>query len=125
MQVSTPLMNGILHWNLSDRKCPQLSRNLLNSDFNCTEVSRVSKLPWISCFPSLRTLIMTGFNVTFSCSTGFKVCFFFHSNGKAKAFLSSFSFSFNLTRRYSRTEKLTIRQILYFLLIEIRSGFLV
>ena len=118
----------VFHWGLSDSKSPQVSRTLLSilAVLNNAVVWMVSTQPPTSESSSLfnnplvtvsKAPIPIGIIVTFM----FHV--FFNSLARSR-YLSFFSRSFSYILWSAGTAKSTILQILFFLLIIIRSGLL-
>ena len=115
----------VFHWSLSDSKSSQISRTLLSilSDLNNALVWTASTRPVISkssspCANSLVTLPSAPITI------GITVTFMFHSffNSLARSRYSSlFSHSFSFTQWSAGTAKYTNLQVLFFLLIIIRS----
>ena len=116
----------VFHWNLSDSKSPQVSRTLLSilAILSNAVVWMVSIHPFISKSSSAfinplvtvpRTPIIIGINATFRFHS------FFSSLVRSR-YLFFFSLSFNFTLWSARTAKSKIFQVLFFLLIIIRSG---
>ena len=115
----------VFHWSLSD-KSPHVSRTLLCilADLNNVMVWMVSTRPLISkSFTPFTKPLVTVLRAP--RTIGITVTFMFHSffNFRARSrYLSFFSLSFNFTLWAAGTAKSTIRQVLFFLLIIIRSG---
>ena len=119
----------VFHQNLSDSKTPQINRTLLSilADFNNVVVWMVSTHPIISKSTSSSTNLLVTVPRA-PVTIGLTITFIFHSffNSQAKSrYLSFFLLSFNFTLQSARTAKSTIWQVLFFLLIIIRSGCLV
>ena len=116
----------VFHWNLSDSKYPQVSRTLLSilADLNNAVVWMVTTRPLIS--KSFSPLINSSVTVPkASITIGINVTFMFPSffNNLAKSrYLSFFSLSFNFCQWSEGTTKSSVLQVLFFLLIIIRSG---
>ena len=118
----------VFHWSLSDSKSLQVSRTRLRilAVFSNPVIRIVStRMPTSkSSRPFHNTLVIVR---KAPITIGAIVTFMFHSffNSKAKSrYLSFFEHSFRLILWSAGTEKLTILQILFFLLIIIRSGLL-
>ena len=128
----------VFHWSLSDSKSPQVSRTRLR-----ILVVLSNAVVWIvsthlpnskSSRPFINPLVIVpnapitvGTIVTFMFHSNSLaiVTFMFHSNSLAKSrYLSFFSLSFRFILWSAGTAKSTILQILFFLLIIIRSGLL-
>ena len=118
----------VFHWSLSDSKCPQVSRTLLSilAVFNNAVVWMVSTRPPTSkssrpfnnhLITEPKAPITIGTIVTFMFHS------FFYSLARSR-YLSLFSHSFSFTLWSAGTAKSTILQILFFLLIIIRSSLL-
>ena len=115
----------VFHWRLSDCKSLQVSRTLLSilSVFNNAAVWIVSTRPPTSrpfnkpLLTVLRAPITIGIIVTFMFHS------FFNSIARSR-YLSLFSHSFCFIQWSAETAKSKILQILFFLLIIIRSGLL-
>ena len=117
----------VFHWSLSDSKSPQVSMTLLSilTNLNNVTVWKASIRPLISKSSSPFT------NWSFSeCtkstnynwySSHFHVPQFFNSLVRSR-YLSFFTLSFSFTLWSSRTAKSTILQVLFLLLIIIRSS---
>ena len=112
----------VFHWSLSDSKSPQVSRTL--ADLNGAIGWMVSTRPVISMSsspfhnPSVtipRSSITIGINVTFMFHSSF------YSLSRSR-YLFFFSLSFNFTLWSARTAKSPILQVLFLLLIMIKSG---
>ena len=116
----------VFHWRLSDSKSPQVSRTLLNilAVFNNAVVWMVStRSPTSKSSGPFNNPLVT--IPTAPITIGIIVTFMFHSffNSLARSrYLSLFSHSFSFILWSAGTAKLTILQILFFLLIIIRSG---
>ena len=118
----------VFHWSLSESKSPQVSRTLLSI---LTVLSNA--VIWIvsTCPPtpkSSRTfnnplVIVPKAPITIDTIVTFMCHSFFNSLARSR-FLSFFSHSFSFILWSAGTAKSTILQILFFLLIIIRSGFL-
>ena len=118
----------VFYWSLSDSKSPQVSRTLLSilAVLNNAVIWMVSTRPpiFMSSNPFSNPL------VTFPnrpITIGIIVTCMFHSffNSLARlSYLSFFSHSFSFILWSARTAKLTILQVLFFLLIIIKSGLL-
>ena len=118
----------VFHWSLSDSKSPQVSRTRLKilAVLSNAVVWIVSTRPPISksSRPFNNPLVIVP-NALITIGT--IVTFMFHSffNSLARSsYLSFFSLSFRFILWSTGTAKLTILQILIFLLIIIRSGLL-
>ena len=114
----------VFHWSLSVSKSPQVSRTLFSilAILNNVVVWMVSTRPLISKSSSPCTKVTVP---RASIKIGINFTFMFHSffNSLAKSwFLSFFSFPFNFILWLARTAKSTILQVLFFLLIIIKSG---
>ena len=116
----------VFNWRLSDSKSPQVSRNLLSilAVFNNAVVwmvstrSPTSKSSWTFDNPLVtvpKAPITIGIIFTFMFHS------FFNSLARSR-YLSLFSHSFSFILWSAGTAKATILQILWFLLIIIRSG---
>ena len=118
----------ISHWSLTDSKFPQVSRTLLSilADLNNAVVWMVSTRPVIFQLSNLFTnlsVIVSRAPITI----GIIITFMFHSFSCSLArsrYLSFFLLSFYFTLWSARKAKFTIQQVLFFLLIIIRSGHL-
>ena len=116
----------VFHWSLCDSKFPQVSRTLLSilADLNNVVEWIVSTRPLISKSSSpFNYPLVTGPKVR--TTIGIIVTFMFHSFFDLLArsrYLSFFSFSFIFTQGSAGTATSTILQVLFFLLIIIRSG---
>ena len=119
----------VLHWSLIDSKSPQVSRTLLSilTVFNNAVIWVVStrhptpksSRPFNNPLATVpKSPITIGIIVTFI------LCSVFNSLARSR-YLSFFSYSFSFILWSARIAKLTILQVLFFLLIIIRSGFLV
>ena len=108
----------VFHWNLSDSKCPQVSRTLLGilAILNNAVVWIVSTCPQTSKSSSpFSNPLVTVPNAPITI--GIIVTFMFHSffNSQARSrYLSFFSHSFSFILWLARTTKLTILHILFF-----------
>ena len=118
----------VFHWILSDSKFPQVSRTLISilSILNNAAVRMVSTHTHISesSNPFNNPLVTVP---KAPITTGIIVIFMFHSflNSRAKPrYLSFFSHSFSFILWSAEIAKLTILQILFFLLIIIRCSLL-
>ena len=118
----------VFHWSLSDSKTPQVSWTLLSilAVFSNAVIWIVSTYPPTSkpARPFKSPLVIVPKS---PITIGTIVTFMFHSffNSLARSrYLSFFSHSFSLILWSTGTAKSTILQILYFLLIIIRSGLL-
>ena len=118
----------VSHWSLSKNKSPQISRTLFSilANFNNAVIWIVSIHPIISKSSSPCTNPLV--NVPRAPITiGIIITFMFHSFFNSLAwsrYLSPFSHSFDFTLWSASTAKSTIMQVLFFLLIIIRSGHL-
>ena len=118
----------VFHWSLSDSKSPQVSRNLLSilSVLNNAVVWMVSTRPPTSKSSSpfsnpLVTVPNTPITIGIIVTCMFHS--FFNSLARSK-YLSFFSHSFSFILWSVGTAKSTILQVLFLLLIIIRSGLL-
>ena len=118
----------VFHWSLSDSKSPQVSRTRLRmlAVFSNAVVWIVSTRPPIS--KSSRPfnnplVIVPNKTITIGTTVTFMLHSFFNSLARSR-YLSFFSLSFRFILWSARTAKSTILQILFFLLIIIRSGLL-
>ena len=116
----------VFHWSLSDSKSPQVSRTLLNilAVLNNAVIWIVSTRPPTSksSRPFNNPLVIVP---KAPIAIGTIITFMFHSffNSLARSrYLSFFSHSFSFILWSAGTAKSTILQILFFLLIIIRSG---
>ena len=115
----------VFHWSLSDSKSPQVSRTLLSilAVLNNAVVWMVSTHPHTSKSSSLfNSPLVTVLNAPITI--GIIVTFMFHSFFSSLVrlrYLSFFSFSFSFILWSTKS---TILQVLFFLLITIRSGLL-
>ena len=118
----------VFHWSLSDSKSPQVSRTRLrilvvlrNADIwivSTRPPTSKSSRPFNNPLVIVpKTLITIGTIITFMFHS------FFNSLARSK-YLSFFAHSFRFILWSAGTAKLTILQILFFLLIIIRSGLL-
>ena len=109
----------VFHWSLSDSKCSQVVRILLNilADFNFAVVWMMSTRPFISKSSSPfinplvtvpRASIIIGINVTFLFHS-------FFSSLERSTYSSFFSHSFNFTQWSAGTAKSKILQFLFVL----------
>ena len=118
----------VFHWSLSDCKSPQVSRTFLSilAVLNSAVVWTVSTRPATSKSSSpFSNLLVTVPNAPITI--GIIVTFMFHRffNSLARSrYLSFFSHSFSFIPRTAGTAKSTILQVLFFLMIFIRSGLL-
>ena len=116
----------VFHWSLSDSKYPQLSRTLLNILAVLNNVWMVSTRPPTSKSSSpFSNHFVTVPNAPITI--GIIVTCMFHSffNSLARSrYLSFFSHSFSFILWSAGTAKSTILQVLFFLLIIIRSSLL-
>ena len=118
----------VFHWSLSDSKSPQISRTLLSilAVLHSAVVWTVSTRPPMSKSSSLFTNpLVTVPNAPITI--GIIVTCMFHSFFDSLArsrYLSFFSHSFSFILWSAGTAKSTILQVLFFLLIIIRSGLL-
>ena len=118
----------VFHWSLSESKSPQTSRTLLSilAVLNNVVVWMVFTRPPTSksSSPFSNPLVTVP---KAPITIGIIVTCMFHSfsNSLARSrYLSFFSHSFSFILRSARTAKSTILQVLFFLLIIIRSGLL-
>ena len=114
----------VFYWSLSESKSPQISRTPLSIQ---VVVSMVSVLPLISSLPNLFSRYL-GTVPKVSCTTGFTLTFMFHnffSSLPRSRYLQGFFFYFLFTLWSTGMEKSIRWQVLFFLLVKIRSGFLV
>ena len=109
-----------------DNKSPKISRTLLSilADLNNAVVYLVSACPLISksSVPCINPLVTKSRALI---SIGIIVIFMFHSFVSSLArsrYLSFFSLSFNVSRWSAGRAKSAILEVLYFLLVFIRSG---
>ena len=118
----------VFHWSLRDSKSPQVSRTLLSilAILNNAVIWMVSThLPTSKSSSPFSNPLVTVPNAPITI--GIIVTCMFHSffNSLARSrYLSFFSHSFSFILWWARTAKLTILQILFFLLIIIKSGLL-
>ena len=118
----------VFHWSLSDSKSPHVSRNHLRilAVLNNVVVWMVpTRPPTTKSFRSFSNPLVTVPNTP--VTIGIIVTCMFHSffNSLARSrYLSLFSHSFSLILWSAGTAKSTILQVLFFLLIIIRSGLL-
>ena len=118
----------VFHWSLSDSKSPQVSRTLLSilAVLNNVVVWMVSTRPPTSksSSPFSNTLVTIP-NALITIGIIFTCMFhsFFNSQARSR-YLSFFSHSFNFILWSAGTAESTILQVLFFLLIIIRSGLL-
>ena len=118
----------VLHWSLSDSKSPRVSRTRLKIQavISNAVIWIVSNHPPTSkCSRSFNNplVIVTKAPITI----GIIIIFMFHSffNSLARSrYLSFFAYSFRFIPCSAETTKSTILQIIFFLLIIIRSGLL-
>ena len=118
----------VFHWRLSDTKSPQVSRTLLSilAVLNNAVVWMVSSCPPVSKSSSLFSNPLVTVPNT-PITIGIIVTCMFHSffNSLARSrYLFFFSHTFSFILWSARTSKSTILQVLFFLLIIIKSGFL-
>ena len=116
----------VYHWSLTGNKSHQVSRTLLRilANLNNAVVWMVPSCLVISKSSSPCTnhsVIVQRAPITIGIIVTFMFHRFFNSLAKSR-YLSFFSHSFNYTLWYAGTAKSTIMQVLYFLLIIIRSG---
>ena len=118
----------IFHWSLSDSKSPQVFRTLLSilDVLNNAVVLMVSTRPPTSksSSPFSNPLVMVP---NAAITIGIIVICMFHSFFNSLAwsrYLSFFSYSFSFILWSAGTTNSTILQVLYFLLIIIKSGLL-
>ena len=117
----------VFHWSLSDSKSPQVSRNHLRM---LAVLSNA--VIWIvsTCLPTSKSsrpfnnplVIVPKAPITIGTIITFMFHSFFNSLARSR-YLSFFSHSFSFILWSAGTAKSTILQILFFLLIIIRSGF--
>ena len=118
----------VFHWSLSDSKSPQVSRTLLSilAVLNNVIIWIVStRLPTSKSSSPFCNPLVTVPNAPITI--GMIVTCMFHSffNSLAMSrYLSFFSHSFSFILWSAGTAKLTILQVIFFLLIIIRSGLL-
>ena len=118
----------VFHWSLNDSKSPQVSRTLLNilAILNNAVVWMVSTRPPTSkSFSPFSNPLVTVPNTPITI--GIIVTCMFHSffNSLTRSrYLSLFSHSFSFILWSAGTAKSTILQVLFFLLIIIKSGLL-
>ena len=118
----------VFHWSLSDSKSPQVSRTLLSilAVLNNAVIWMVSTCPPTSKSSSpFSNPLVTVPNAPITI--GVIVTCMFHSffNSLVRSrYLSFFSHSFSFILRSAGTAKLTILQVLFFLLIIIKTGLL-
>ena len=118
----------VIHWSLSDSKSPQVSRTLLSilallSNAVIWIVS-IRRLTFKSYRPFNNPLVIVPkAPITIGTIVTFMFHSFFNSLTRSK-YLSLFSHSFNFILWSAGTAKSTILQVLFFLLIIIRSGLL-
>ena len=116
----------VFHWSLNDSQSPQVSRTLLSilAVLNNVVVLMVStRLPTFKSSSPFSNPLVTVPNAPITI--GIIVTCMFHSffNCLARSrYLSLFSHSFNIILWSAGTAKSTILQVLFFLLIIIRSG---
>ena len=115
----------VSYWSLSDNKSPQVSRTLLSilADLNNTVVWMVSTRPVISkSFSPCTNPLVTVPRAQITIGIIFTFIFQSFSNFLARSrYLSLFSHSFNFTLWSAGTAKSTALQVIFFLLIIIRS----
>ena len=118
----------VFHWSLSDSKSPQVSRTRLRilTVLSNAVIWIVSTRPPTS--KSSRPLnnplvIVPKAPITIGTIITFMFHSFFNSQARSR-YLSFFAHSFRFSLRSAGTAKSTILQILFFLLIIIRSGLL-
>ena len=118
----------VFHWSLSDSKSLQISRTLLSilAVLNNAVIWMVSTRPPTSKFSSpFSNPLVTVPNapITIGIPVTCMLYSFFNSLAKSR-YLSFFLHSFSFLLWSAGTAKSTIFQVLFFLLIIIRSGFL-
>ena len=115
----------VFHWSLSDSKSPQVSRILLSilAVLNNAAVWMVSTRPPTSK-PSSTLVTVPNAPITIGIIVTCMFHSFFNSLARSR-YLSFFSHSFSFILWSARTSKTTILQVLFFLLIIIKSGLLV
>ena len=118
----------VFHWGLSDSKSPQVSRTLLSilAVLSNAAIWIVSTLPPTSKSPrpfNNPLVIVPKAPITIGIIVTLMFHSFFNSLARSR-YLSFFSHSFRFILWSARTSKSTILQILFFLLIIIRSGLL-
>ena len=118
----------VFHWSLSDSKSPQVSRTHLRilAVLNNAVVWMVSTRPPTSKSSSLLNnplMIVPKASNTIGIIVTFMFHNFFNSLARSR-YLSLFSHSFSFILGSVEIAKSTILQVLYFLLIVIRSGLL-
>ena len=112
----------VFHWSLSGSKSPQVSRTLLSilAVFNNAVVWMVSTSKSFRPFNN-PLVTMTKAPITIGIIVTFIFHSFFNSLTRSR-YLSLFSHSFSFILWSAGTAKSTILQVLFFLLIIIRSG---
>ena len=116
----------VFHWSLSDRKSPQVSRTLLSilAVFNNAVVWMVSTRPPTSKSSSpFSNPLVTVLNAPITIGIIVSSTVFFNFQARSR-YLSFFSHSFCFILWSAGTSKSTILQVLFFLLIIIKSGLL-
>ena len=118
----------VFHWSLSDSKSPQVSRTLLRilAVLNNAVVWMVSTRPPTSksSSPFSNPLVtVPNAPITIGIIVTCRFHSFFNSLARSR-YLSFFSHSFSFILFSAGTAKSTIMQVLFFLLIIIRSGLL-
>ena len=115
----------VFHWSLPDSKSLQLSRTLLSisADLNSPVVWNVSILPQISSLPCLFTRPS---GTVQSTPTTIRCIHYFHvlSSLARSKYLSIYSLSFIFSLQSVVTAKSTRWQVLFFFLINTKSGLL-
>ena len=111
----------VFHWSLSDNKSPQVSKTFLSipADLSNAVVWLVSARPVISKSSTPRTnplMIVPRAPIAKSITITFMFCSFFNSLARSR-YLSFFSLSLNFCLWSAGTEKSTILQVLFFLLL--------
>ena len=116
----------VFHWSLSDSKSRQVSRTLLSilAVFNNAVVWMVSTRPKFSSPFSNPLVTASKAPITIGTIVTLMFHSFFNSLARSR-YLSFFSHSLSFILWSAGTAKSTILEILFFLLIIIRSGFLV
>ena len=115
----------VFHWSLNDRKSPQVSRTRLRIlAVLSNDVIRIvsTRLPTSKSSRPFNNplVIVPKAPITIGTIVSFMFHSFFNSLARSR-YLSFFSHSFRFILWSARTAKSTILQILFFLLINIRS----
>ena len=118
----------VLHWSLSDSKSPQVSRTLLSilATLNTVVICMVSTRPPTSkssCPLNNPLVTVPNASITLGKIVTFMFQKFFNSLARSKC-LSFFSLSSSFILWSARTAKSTVLQVIFFLLITLRSGLL-